>query len=173
MWKFRYDTNRMDHLDGIFVATREELEELVGDTLYFGEVLGKHSGVQVEFSMDYVTKVTDDSDFAEKFEQYGCTSGFNPLDYKPESEEEETPDYHLYQYGDYIDYWAGECLDDVMEAWSEENDGKQTETSRWRMVPDDKLLKDANKVVKMACEHAQDYFDNYGKPGCTDGFGEV
>ena len=62
-----------------------EIEALIGKRIYFGEVLGKHSEVEVVLEADDITALTDDQDFIEKIGRYigvGTNiSGFNPLSY--------------------------------------------------------------------------------------------
>lgn len=83
--RFNWDCGRMGDLDGLFVATRQELDDIDGKHVYFGEVLGKHSEVYGDINLenDFVI-VTDDQDFMKKFTEYvgtGTISGYNPFDY--------------------------------------------------------------------------------------------
>lgn len=89
LWKLHFSAGRSGTLHGMFVATDEEIEAAMGQYLQFGEVLGKHSDVSGPLDKEDITRVTDDAAFVEKFEEYGCASGYNPLEYLPESEEEE------------------------------------------------------------------------------------
>lgn len=80
---FRYYEHfgRAGDLEGIFVATQEEIDE-APDDVYFGEVLGKHSEVYTDEWKDHVTVLTDDQEFIAKALAYGlCGTGYNPLDY--------------------------------------------------------------------------------------------
>ena len=45
LYAFHWDCGRMGELDGLFVATDEVIEIIVGKVVNFGEVLGKHSDV--------------------------------------------------------------------------------------------------------------------------------
>ena len=75
---------RSGDLSGLFVADSAELENLFGRTIYFGEVLGKHSDVHFTLRPAHVTVVSDDADFVSKFIEVmgnGTISGLNPLDY--------------------------------------------------------------------------------------------
>ena len=90
LWKFHFNAGRQGTLHGMFVATDEAILSALGKHLSFGEVLGKHSDVHGQLENGDLTRVTDDEVFVAKFEEYGCRSGYNPLEYLPESEEEDT-----------------------------------------------------------------------------------
>lgn len=86
---FYVDFWRGGSLDGIFICEKADLEKLYGKTVYFGEVLGKHSEVEVEMSETLLTVKTDDQDFIAKFIEImgdGTISGYNPFDYIDEDE---------------------------------------------------------------------------------------
>lgn len=53
----------MGHVDGLFVTTREALAQAYGKSVYFGEILGKHSEVYGTLDEKDVTIITDDADF--------------------------------------------------------------------------------------------------------------
>lgn len=72
---------RYGNLSGIFVADVDKLEELVGEELYFGEVLGKHSEVIYTFHMESIEVITKDSEAISIFNRYQMETGYNPLDY--------------------------------------------------------------------------------------------
>ena len=80
LWKFDLYCGRMGSLEGVFVATEEEVTAAYGKRCKFGEVLGKHSDVSCDFSADQVKALTDDADFIAKAEGYGLVpTGFDPL----------------------------------------------------------------------------------------------
>lgn len=81
LYRFFVDCGRSGDLEGLFVATPGELEEAYGHKLYFGEVLGKHSDVTVDFQPEDVELVTDDQDFVKKLVEFvgDPVSGFDPL----------------------------------------------------------------------------------------------
>lgn len=93
LFSFFVDCGRMGSLKGLFIATDEELKEIEGVELYFGEVLGKHSEVFFTFNKEeHVEEKKDASpEFIAEAEKYiGRTiSGFNPLHYTPEEFDEE------------------------------------------------------------------------------------
>ncbi len=77
---------RMGELDGQFVLTDEEftqLESLYGKSVYFGEVLGKHSEVHLLLEKKHIKIVTDDESFLTKADELGVdlSHGHNPLSY--------------------------------------------------------------------------------------------
>jgi len=88
LYRFEYDCGRSGELCGLFVAEKDEIEALIGKRIYFGEVLGKHSEVVITFDEECVDILTEDQDFISKFIQFGLTTGFNPIDYAPEDEED-------------------------------------------------------------------------------------
>lgn len=87
--EFYQDCGRMGDLSGMFVCEKEQLEKLYGHTVYFGEVLGKHSDVELDMTEKNLSIKTDDQDFIAKFIEImgdGTISGYNPLDYIDEDE---------------------------------------------------------------------------------------
>jgi hypothetical protein len=81
IYKMTIDCGRMGDLYGQFVATKEAIAELIGTEVYFGEVLGKHSEVNVVMKEKYFQMVTDDQKVVEMFEKYNFSSGYCPFDY--------------------------------------------------------------------------------------------
>lgn len=83
LYRFYWDCGRSGSLDGLFVATEREIENVVGQEAYFGEVLGKHSEVYGTFEEGDVSKLDISPEAVEEVSKYlGETwSGFNPLDY--------------------------------------------------------------------------------------------
>jgi hypothetical protein len=81
----------MGTLHGLFVLDAEEWadwQKLVESkhSVYFGEVLGKHSEVMGPIEEGDFTVVTEDQEFCSKFVEYGCANGHNPFDYLEEDE---------------------------------------------------------------------------------------
>jgi hypothetical protein len=74
----------MGDLEGLFIASEEDVNTLIGKQLYFGEVLGKHSEVYGSLDKDDVDKVPVDPDVVAVLKGHlGRTlSGFNPLEYE-------------------------------------------------------------------------------------------
>lgn len=80
VYRFNFDAGRNGSLTGIFVADDEAVRSVIGSEAYFGEVLGKHSEIQGTIEADHITLVTQDQEFATKFEALGCETGFSPWD---------------------------------------------------------------------------------------------
>lgn len=84
---YRYhEIGRYHDIQGIFLATDEEVEKLIGTELYLGEIAGKHSEVTVEVTKNDIILVTDDALPVEIFRRYRLSNGVNPFDYIPEEE---------------------------------------------------------------------------------------
>jgi len=83
LWKFFWDCGRQGEVSGLFVATEEEIIDAVGESVYFGEILGKHSEVSGTLEEGEITKVDLDTEIVEKVASIlGDTwSGHNPLEY--------------------------------------------------------------------------------------------
>ncbi len=83
LWQFEWDCGRQGDLEGLFVATEAEVQELMGQDVNFGEVLGKHSEVYGTIEEGEITKVELDTETVEKVTAIlGDTwSGYNPLEY--------------------------------------------------------------------------------------------
>ena len=62
LWKFHWDCGRQGDLDGVFIATEEEVQSLVGQEVYFGEVLGKHSEVYGTIEQGEITMITNNAE---------------------------------------------------------------------------------------------------------------
>ena len=90
--RFYWDCGRMGDVDCIFTCDKEVLEKSYGKDVYFGEILGKHSDVYGELNEEDITILSDDQEFIKKFEEIlgaGTISGYNPLEYISEGEEED------------------------------------------------------------------------------------
>lgn len=81
IYKLYIDCGRMGTLEGVFVAEKEKLNNLIGKHIYYGEVLGKHSEVYGNLEKEEVTMVTDDENVVKLFETYDLSSGINPFHY--------------------------------------------------------------------------------------------
>lgn len=86
LYRFHEYCGRMGDLTGIFVAEETDVQKLIDEhtTVHFGEVLGKHSDIQVRIEASNFEALTDDPSFIEKFEQFRCASGINPFSYLEE-----------------------------------------------------------------------------------------
>ncbi|MCV9934528.1 hypothetical protein OIU80_19785 [Flavobacterium sp. LS1R47] len=83
IYRFNADCGRMGNLKGVFIATNEQVKELIKSKIevYFGEVLGKHSEICGSIEKKQVILLSDDSEAVNLVEKYELTSGFNPFDY--------------------------------------------------------------------------------------------
>lgn len=79
LYRFTLDCGRQGSLHGLFTAKPADVDGVIGKTADFGEVLGKHSYVRCILHQNMFEKLTDDSDFVQKFDQFKCASGHNPL----------------------------------------------------------------------------------------------
>jgi len=78
LWKFHWYT-RGGAVESYFVATREEVESKIGQSIYFGEILGKHSEVGGTLDKEDLTEISEDQEFIEKFVELIGYTGYNPL----------------------------------------------------------------------------------------------
>lgn len=92
--KFRWDCGRQGDVDGLFIVEKDVLEKSYGKSVYFGEILGKHSEVQGTLDQGDITVKSDDQEFIAKVEELlgSDLSGYNPFDYMQEGEPEEDED---------------------------------------------------------------------------------
>ena len=93
--RFHWDCRRMGEVEGLFVCTEEEYNDLIGEDVYFGEILGKHSEVYGTVTEEDLTIISDDQEKINWLvEVIGDIdiSGYNPLNYVREDEDEEGED---------------------------------------------------------------------------------
>lgn len=90
LYKFYWDCGRMGYLDGLFVATQEEVDEAIGKEIYFGEVLGKHSDIYGILDEEDIEEISIGEDTISKIiEVTGSTlSGYNPIEYYQQAKED-------------------------------------------------------------------------------------
>lgn len=81
VYKFFWDCGRGGDLNGVFVAEKREIDRLMGQEIYFGEVLGKHSEVSGSIDDCDITLITTDQKVVKIFQKDIGTVGHNPLDY--------------------------------------------------------------------------------------------
>ncbi|MCY9737488.1 hypothetical protein M5X17_27685 [Paenibacillus alvei] len=86
LWEFYWDCGRLGSLNCLFVATEEEVNNIIGKEANFGEVLGKHSEIFGTIKDGDIRKIDVDLDAIEKISKIlGFTwSGLNPLYYLSE-----------------------------------------------------------------------------------------
>ncbi|WP_074432657.1 hypothetical protein [Clostridium ihumii] len=83
LYKFYWDCGRRGDVKGMFIAEEKEVQEAIGQEIYFGEILGKHSEVYGTLEKGEITEVkVSDTTIKEMEEVIGTTiSGYNPLNY--------------------------------------------------------------------------------------------
>lgn len=91
LYKFFWDCGRMGDVEGLFIATSEDVEDSIGKNIYFGEILGKHSEISGKLGSEDLTLLSCDVDKLNWLEGIAGKniSGFNPLEYIDEYEEDE------------------------------------------------------------------------------------
>ena len=77
----------MGGLEGLFIAKPSDIQNTIGKVAYFGEVLGKHSEIFSELNEDHFELITDDTKVIDIIWKFDLTSGFNPLEYIEEKED--------------------------------------------------------------------------------------
>lgn len=95
LFKMDFDCGRMGNLEGVFIADTEDVEYLVNNkiSVYFGEVLGKHSEISGCVAESEIKQITTDENVIKIVEEYGLNSGYNPFEYTLcTSETEDIPD---------------------------------------------------------------------------------
>lgn len=86
IYKWHAFFGRMGDLDGIFVTSHAEIEELEGKIVEFGEVLGKHSDIRYEIDMNDFTCVSTKKSEINFFLRLGLSNGWNPIEYYRQQE---------------------------------------------------------------------------------------
>lgn len=83
LYQFHWNCGRMGNLYGLFIADDADITKIMGEEIYFGEVLGKHSEIAGTLERRDLTIKSDDQGLIERLESIFGThlSGFNPLDY--------------------------------------------------------------------------------------------
>lgn len=77
LWKFYWDCGRQGSVTGIFKATKEEIKMAIGNKVYFGEILGKHSEVEGILEEGDIELLSDDPiEVLNSLE-----TGYDPLEY--------------------------------------------------------------------------------------------
>lgn len=92
IYRFSVDCGRTGELEGIFVEDPKNIAKIIGQTVYFGEILGKHSDISFEMEDDMFTLVTDDGDAIDMFQRYSLETGIDPFIYFDVNEVEEEED---------------------------------------------------------------------------------
>ena len=90
VYRWSESFGRMGSLDGVFTAKADEVADVVGRDVHFGEVLGKHSDVSCELEEGQFALLTDDADFVEKFKAFRLGTGTDPIQKLRDREEDES-----------------------------------------------------------------------------------
>lgn len=77
LWSFYWDCGRQGEVEGLFKATKEEVQDAVGRKVYFGEILGKHSEVYGVIEEGDITLESQNPLEVINAKE----SGYNPLEY--------------------------------------------------------------------------------------------
>lgn len=83
LYRFSWDCGRSGNVEGIFIATEDEVDSAIYKDVYFGEILGKYSeiyGVLEEHDLE-VLDVSDITIQELKKVSGRNISGYNPLEY--------------------------------------------------------------------------------------------
>lgn len=88
IYRFSCEYGRSGTLSGIFIATAEQIEELLTKTIDLGECLGKHSQVYFEPGelKDHVQLVTTDTNTIVIFKNHHLWTGYDLTDYLTEED---------------------------------------------------------------------------------------
>lgn len=73
-------------LTGIFTAESQDVKQLIGEHVCFGDVLGKHSQVEGTIEESEILLISQDQQVVEIFEKNGLENGYNPFKYLQNSE---------------------------------------------------------------------------------------
>ena len=79
LWKFQWETDNA-FIGGLFCATDEEIENLIGREIYLGEYEGKHSEVYGTVDKEDITLVSDNPVVIEAIGNFGI----DPLEFLEE-----------------------------------------------------------------------------------------
>ena len=77
VWLFRWDLDREGLIESIFTATKEEVDRAIGNEVYFGEVLGKHSEIHGTLEKGDIYLISENPIDVIHAEEVGL----NPLEY--------------------------------------------------------------------------------------------
>lgn len=77
LYKFYWDCGRQGDVEGIFKAKKSFIESVIGNNVYFGEILGKHSDVYGTLGEEDLEIISEDPIVVMNTHE----SGYNPLEY--------------------------------------------------------------------------------------------
>ena len=77
LYKFYWYCGRMGYVEGVFKAKKSFVESVIGNNVYFGEILGKHSDVYGTLGEEDLEIISEDPIVVMNTPE----SGYNPLEY--------------------------------------------------------------------------------------------
>ena len=91
LYKFTRYFRRDGTIEGIFIAEPQEVNDLIGANIYFGEALGKHSSISCVIAKEDIKELpVSDTTITDLLNVIGShISGYNPLDYLNSDEEKD------------------------------------------------------------------------------------
>lgn len=89
IYSFYWDCGRVGSVSGLFVAESADIAKAIGKQVYLGEVLGKHSEIYGSLDEPDVTLKSDAPADVEFFERLDLVTGYNPLEYINDDEEDD------------------------------------------------------------------------------------
>ena len=82
LYRFHWDVGDRGDIASVFVADDEKVSAAIGKTVYFGEVLGKHSDITGTLEENDLKILSEDQTFILKAQECGLVPlGYNPLNY--------------------------------------------------------------------------------------------
>lgn len=92
LYDFHWDMGRMGDVEGLFIADSEVVEKHIGKTVYFGEILGKHSDIDGVLEEEDLKVISEDQEkiaWLKEVMKGNTISGYNPITCIEEAEEDE------------------------------------------------------------------------------------
>lgn len=92
LYAYNLDCDRMGYIRGLFIEDEDVVQDALDKFVYFGEVLGKYSDISTYLGPEQLAVKSEDQEFLDQLENVlGTTniSGYNPLDYISDDEEDE------------------------------------------------------------------------------------
>jgi len=81
IYKFYAELGREGNLEGLFVATKQQIQDIMNKEIDFGSVLGKHSDIVLDISEDHIKLISDDPKDILFFNRLKLNTGINPVKY--------------------------------------------------------------------------------------------
>lgn len=83
LYKMNIEFRRGGELTGLFIEDKDIMDFAIGKRIYFGEVMGKHSDVDIELKDYHIKELNVPLDIVDILKnELGTTiSGYNPIEY--------------------------------------------------------------------------------------------